>query len=153
MAGIEEGKGAAVKLIESGKAERKLREIIAAQGGNPEVRPDDIKIGNEHERFFSSQSGRVTFISNATIAQIAREAGAPKDKGAGVLLRAKLGDKVKEGESLFDIYAERNWKMEAAVALAESLRPIEVGRRVEESMLIERIPMRTPPKKPFVLER
>jgi AMP phosphorylase len=153
MAGIENGKNAATRLIKSGKAERKLREIISAQGGDPEVKPEDMRIGDKHERFSSDRRGRVTSISNTAIAQIAREAGAPKDKGAGVLLKVKLDDEISKGEGIFDIYAERNWKMEAAVALAESLKPIGVGRRVEGRMLIDRIPMKVTPKKPFVLER
>ena len=92
-------------------------------------------------------------ISNSSIVQIAREAGAPKDRGAGVLLKVKLGDEVSKGEPIFEIYADKNWKMEDAVALAENLRPIGLSRRIEERMLICRIPTRISPKKPFVLER
>lgn len=153
MAGVNDGESAATRLIKSGEAERKLREIISAQGGNPEIKPGDIKIGDKHEGVLSKQKGRVTWISNDIIAQIAREAGAPKDKGAGILLKVKLGNKVSKGESLFDIYAEKSWKMEIAVALAESLRPVVVGKRIEERMLIDRIPMKVILKKPFVLER
>jgi len=153
MAGLERGKSTAAKLVRSGKAERKLREIISAQGGDPEIKPDGIAIGDKHEKFSSDRRGRVTSISNASIAQIAREAGAPKDKGAGVLLKAKLGDEVAKGESLFDIYAEKSWKMEVAVALAESLSPIGVGKRIEGRMLVDRIPMKVATKKPFLLER
>jgi len=153
MAGIGDGKGGADRLIRSGKAERKLREIVSAQGGDAEIKPEDIKIGNKHETVTADQLGRVTRISNAAIAQIAREAGAPKDKGAGVLLKVKLGDKVSKGESLFDIYAERSWKMEAARTLAKSIQPIRVDKRTEWKVLIDRIPMRITPEKPFVLER
>jgi AMP phosphorylase len=153
MAGIDNGKSVATRLIKSKKAEKKLREIISAQGGDPEIKPEDIRIGDKHEKFPSEQRGIVTWISNAIIAQIAREAGAPKDKGSGVLLKVKVGDEVSKGESLFEIYSEKSWKMGATVALAESLKPIGVGRRVEERMLIDRIPMKVTPKKSFVLER
>ncbi|RLI32972.1 AMP phosphorylase, partial [Candidatus Bathyarchaeota archaeon] len=153
MAGIEDGKAMATHLVEAGEAEGKLREIISAQGGDPEVMPEDIEIGEKCEVITSDQRGRVVAISNSAVAHIAREAGAPKDKGAGVLLKVKLGDEVSEGEPLFEIYAERGWKMEAAVSLAESLRPIRLSRRIEERMLIERFPKRFPPKEPFLLER
>ena len=47
MMGISNGTQKAKEIIKSGKAEKKLREIIAAQGGNPEVRPEDIETGPE----------------------------------------------------------------------------------------------------------
>jgi AMP phosphorylase len=131
----------------------KLREIISAQGGDSETKPEDIKVGDLIEEIVSDRSGRVIWISNSAIAQIAREAGAPKDKGAGVLLEAKLGDEVSKGENLFKIYAERNWKMEAAITLTETLRPIELSKRIEERILIDRLPIKVSPLKPFLLER
>ena len=73
--------------------------------------------------------------------------------GVEVLLKVKLGDRVSKGESLFNIYAEKNWKMDTAITLAESLEPIGVGKRVEDRMLINRIPMKIASKKPFMLER
>lgn len=42
MAGKSDGKKLATEVLRSGKAESKLREIIAAQGGNPKVNPEDI---------------------------------------------------------------------------------------------------------------
>jgi thymidine phosphorylase len=40
------------------------------------------------------------------MARIARLAGAPMDKGAGVDLYRKVGDSVAEGEPLYAIHAE-----------------------------------------------
>ena len=40
------------------------------------------------------------------MAHIARLAGAPMDKGAGVDLYKKVGDSVDKGEALYAIYAE-----------------------------------------------
>ena len=80
------------------------------------------------------------WISNSALVRIAREAGAPKDKGAGVVLKVKLGDEVSTAESLFEIYAERDWKMEAAISLAGDLKPIGLSRRIEDRMLIDRLP-------------
>ena len=34
-----------MKILSSGKAERKMREIIGAQGGNLEVKPEELPIG------------------------------------------------------------------------------------------------------------
>src|SRR3990170_1228201 len=42
MVGVEGGRQRAENVLQSGRAEKKLREIIEAQGGNPRVKPDEI---------------------------------------------------------------------------------------------------------------
>ena len=153
MVGLEDGKAKAKEILKSGKAERKLREIIEAQGGNPEVKPEDIKVGDKKAEVTTDRDGRVLWINNKYIAQVAREAGAPKDKGAGVLLKVKLGDYIKKGEVLFEIYAERNTRLESAVEMAEKLQPVGLSKKPEERMLMDRIPKPTVHKKTFILER
>jgi AMP phosphorylase len=54
-------------------------------------------------KIHSTKEGYVTHIRNKAIVQIARAAGAPKDKGAGILLNVTKGIKVKEGDLLFEI--------------------------------------------------
>jgi len=153
MMNVKDGKDAAQTLLKSGKAEKKFREIIAAQGGNPEVTPDDIEVGDKTTHFVSNVDSRVVWINNVAVAQIAREAGAPKEKGAGVLLRAKLGDQVKKGDPLLTIYSRQNQKLEAALALAEKLEPVGLSKRYGEKMLLGRVPTKIPPEKVFVFER
>jgi len=41
------GRSAAEKLLTSGRAKKKMMEIIEAQGGDPNVMPDDIKTGRQ----------------------------------------------------------------------------------------------------------
>lgn len=153
MMGFRDGKREAEKILQSGKAERKLREIIEAQGGNPKIQPEDVKIGDKCAEVVSDKDGRVLWINNQYIAQIAREAGAPKEKGAGVKLKAKLGDQVKKGEVLFEIYAERSTKLESALKLTENLKPFGVGKRWEEQMLIDTVPTEIRHPKAFLIER
>ncbi len=153
MAGLEEGRQAASDLLRTGKADKKLREIIAAQGGNPEVEADEIHVGNHVEALVSDRNGRVLWINNGDIAQVARAAGAPKDKGAGLLLRAKIGDEVAKGDPLMEIYAERAQKLEEAFSTAETLKPIGLERGPEEMMLIDRIPAKAIHEKTFLIER
>lgn len=153
MMGEADGKLKAEELLKSGKAEQKLREIIQAQGGNPKIKPEEVKVGEKKAEITTNVEGRVLSINNVDIAKIAREAGAPKEKGAGVLLKAKLGDHVDKGDALFDIYAERTVKLEAAVELADRLQPLSLGRKPEGRMMIDQVPTRVVSKKPFILER
>jgi len=153
MVGLTNGKGKAEGVLKTGKAEQKLREIIEAQGGKPNIRPEDIKIGEKTAEIRAEKDGRVLWVNNQGIAQTAREAGAPKEKGAGVILKAKLGDSVKKGDVLVEICAERNTKLEAAEKLAETLQLIGIGKRLGEPMLIDQIPAETAHPRSFTIER
>ncbi len=129
------GKAAAEAALESGRAERKLREIVDAQGGDPSVGPEDVPVGEKSTEVRSTADGYVTRVYNSAVAAVARAAGAPEEKGAGVLLHAKQGYKVRRGDVLFEIYAERESRLTEALALASELRPVMV-----EGMLLRRIP-------------
>ena len=154
MMGAKDGIQEANKILKSGKAEEKLREIIAAQGGDPDVKPEDIEVGNKVTEIRSEETGRVQWINNRAMAQIAREAGAPKTKGAGVLLKKKLGDKVAKGDVMYQIYSESAQKLESALLLAQNLNPVGVTGKLGEKMLVDRIPSKKIYyEKPFMLER
>lgn len=151
MIGIENGKKHAVESLKSGKAERKFREIIEAQGGDPEVKLDDIEVGDERFTVCSDRDGYILWIDNTSLVEVARLAGAPKDKGAGLVLHKKVGDKVEKDEPLFTIYSERNVKLQRAIDAFSQEGFMGVGDRME--MLIHEVKERPVTKKAFVLER
>jgi len=154
MAGEEEnGRQKAEDLISSGKAVQKLRQIIEAQGGNPNVTPEQIPIGSEHAAVLSEERGRVLWINTDDIVQVARAAGTPKEKGAGIVLNAKIGDSVAKGAPLFEIYAERASKLATALAIAKKLQPVVLSRKPEEKMLLDQFPAKTPAQPAFSLDR
>jgi AMP phosphorylase len=153
MVGVEGGRQKAENVLQSGRAERKLREIIEAQGGNPRVKPEEIPVGEKKAEVTADKAGRVLWISTEDIIRIAREAGAPREKGAGVVLKAKLGDALKKDGVLFEIYAERSSTLELALELAKNLQPVVLSKRPEERMLLDRIPEKIASEKPFMLER
>lgn len=153
MVGVEKGRSEAQRILESGKAEEKLREIIEAQGGNSDVSPEEIRVGGHVSEIRSEEKGEILWIDNQVIAQIAKTAGAPKDKGAGMLLKGKIGDRVKKKGLVFEIFAENASKLEAAISLVEFLRPLGIGERVEREMLIDRVPMKEEHRRFFTIER
>ena len=154
MMGINNSAEEAKELLRSGRAEKKLREIIAAQGGDPDVKPEDIEVGDKTVDILSEGTGSVQWINNRAVAQLAREAGAPKTEGAGVLLNKKLGDKVKKGDVLYTIFSESGLKLETATQLAEKLNPFGVTGKFGENMLVDRIPSKKVSyEKRFMFER
>lgn len=127
----------AKEILKSGKAYKKMREIIEVQGGNPDVKPDELPIGDYHYEVYAPVDGFVTDVSNTAIASIARAAGAPKDKGAGVIIHVKRGRIVHKGDKILDIYAERATRLQDAVSILHNTRPIII-----EGMLLKTIPER-----------
>ncbi len=124
------------KILDSGLALKKFNEIIIAQNGDPK-KDFQKMLGRYKESICADTSGTIEQISNTAISKIARLAGAPKDKGAGVYLYFKKGQKVNRGEKLFDIYAEKKHKLKNALDKANSCRVYIVGPK--ENMLIEEI--------------
>jgi len=136
------GKGnvaTAKKILNSGMAEKKLRQIIGAQGGNPKIMPDDIPFADYKISIKSDSGGIVTGISDDKIAYVARVAGAPKDKLAGIMLNKKIGDRVKKGDVLFTIFAEKKQKLSKAYKAARSMHIFYILDHKERKMLIERV--------------
>jgi thymidine phosphorylase len=89
-------------ILESGRALAKMRAIIAAQGAAEKV----YEVGPLSTEVTADRDGVVVSIDNLRMARIARLAGAPMDKGAGVDLCRKVGDEVRQGDALYAIYAD-----------------------------------------------
>lgn len=137
MAGItRDGYEEAQSILKSGRALEKFRQIVEAQGGKENITADDAPIGKLKREITANKSGYVNLIDNRAIVKIAREAGAPYDKGAGVVIAKKAGQPVEKGELIYTIYADHERKMMDAELLARRLKPVRV-----ESMVLHRIPM------------
>ncbi len=150
MGGMKNAEAKARHIITSGKAGRKLKQIIAAQGGDPDIKSTEIKVGTERCKVTSNFSGRVWWISNKALVHIAKSAGAPRDKGAGIFLHKKIGDRVRKGSTLFEIFAEKPYKMKAALKAAQGHEIMGIGSHY--NMVLKRIPEEEH-EKTFILER
>ena len=88
-------------ILESGRALAQMNAIIDAQGRRAS-RPSRARWCSTSP---AAPSGVVVAIDNLRLARIARLAGAPQVPGAGVDLRARLGDAVRAGEPLYRMHA------------------------------------------------
>jgi AMP phosphorylase len=129
------GKDVAKDILFSGKALIKMREIIEAQGGDPSIKPEELPVGQHRIDIKAPCDGFVTNVSNNAICAIARATGVPIEKGAGVVLRWKRGNKVKKNDVLLEIYAERGSKLTEAYNMALKTTPVTI-----EGMLLHKIP-------------
>jgi AMP phosphorylase len=120
----KKGKGAelARKILESGQAFNKFKEIISAQGKKDGfLREAKLK----HE-IKSSKTGAVKSIDNKSINYLARILGCPIDKASGIYLYKHRNDKVCKGENLLTLYSESDKKLKEALAFFRESKPIEI---------------------------
>jgi AMP phosphorylase len=135
MGGIPDGPAKAREILSSGQALAKFRQIVEAQGGKKDLASDDIPMGRFVHDVKAVRSGYVHSINNKDLVAIARAAGAPADKGAGILLFRKKGQRAEKGELLFQIYADNQAKADRARDIAIKLEPMDI-----EGMLIKKVP-------------
>lgn len=129
------GQKLAKEILRSGKAYETMKTIIEIQGGNPNILPEEIKLGPYIKEFNAIRGGHITGVNNAIINQIAKAAGCPFSKSSGVEIIKKQGARIKEGDLVFRIYSESQSKLKRAEKIYNSMGgPIILG-----GMMIERI--------------
>ncbi|MEK6976495.1 MAG: thymidine phosphorylase [Candidatus Thermoplasmatota archaeon] len=120
VARVGEGQAAAARLLADGSALRKLLEILRAQGGDPTVRSDKIQAGAHTFDAMALRDCRFE-LDNASAVALARAAGAPHAKGAGLLLLHELGEPIKAGQPAFRVHAETSFRLANAWDAAQAL--------------------------------
>ncbi len=111
---LEEARVMLEEVIANGKALEVMKQFIEAQGGNPAV-VDDVSLlpqAKFTKEVPSPKEGYVSFMEADEIGTAAMVLGAGRatkeseiDLAVGIVLHKKVGDFVKEGESLATIYA------------------------------------------------
>ena len=100
-------------ILDDGRALGKFERICDAQGGmrEPPVAPRTHTIEAPH-------AGIVSGIDNRRLARVAKLAGAPVAKAAGLEISVRLGDAVAPGQPLFTLHAATPGELEYALAFA-----------------------------------
>ncbi len=101
-------------ILESGHALKKLKEIIKAQGGDPEINSDKLKPGKFSYAVNAKHDGHVTQINSKNATVIAKILGAPKYKKSGIYLNRKIGEAVSPHCPLYTLYSESAYNLKEA---------------------------------------
>ncbi|MEH6952756.1 thymidine phosphorylase family protein (plasmid) [Nitrobacter sp. NHB1] len=124
------GYARARELLDSGAALKQMQEIIDAQG--PSTCCTDL--GKLTFDVTASRDGFVSSIDCLQLNRLARTAGAPIDKGAGIRLFKKLGDRVQQGEPLYRIYAFDQSEHDLAAAGTKINTAYKIGSEQASSL-------------------
>lgn len=114
-------------ILDSGRALKKMNDIIQAQGSRhfDANRPE---LGRLSFEIRAHGAGVVSGIDNLQLARIARLAGAPKVREAGVDLLRKLGDEVQDGDLLYRVHASYPADLEFARQACARSSAYRIGR-------------------------
>ena len=113
MSGLAEkgfGLKVAVNSLASGQALEKFKQICQLQGGIKE-----LKHATYTEDITSEKNGVITEMDNRKIARLAKLAGAPDAKTAGLFLHKIPGNQVNTGDVLMTIHAESKGQVSYAL--------------------------------------
>lgn len=117
----------AKKILKDGEAFLKMQEIIEEQGGNPKIDSEDLKPGEISIKIKSTKNGVVKRINSKNITVIGRLLGAPKQKGSGIYLNKKIGEKVAKNDTICTLYSESMYNLKNGKRSAEKYPLITVS--------------------------
>ena len=117
LTGLTASHGAALAAdaVQDGRAWRKFQRICEAQGG---MRTPPVS--RYRKPIAAARSGRLEAIDNRKIAKLAKLAGAPDAKAAGVDLHVRLGDIAVAGEPLCTVHSEAPGELDYAMSYASA---------------------------------
>jgi AMP phosphorylase len=115
------GEKLAREILESGKAFEKFKQIIEAQAGKiKELKPAKFK-----KDIFAKKNLKVKSIDNKKINSLARAAGCPSDKFAGLQIFISVGQKLKKKQKMMTIYAQSEPRLREAIKFYKKSNPIK----------------------------
>ncbi len=128
---VDEGIYVAKEMISSGKAFDKFLEIAEAQGADISYlkKPEKYPKAKITEKIYADKSGYLKSVNNYELGMASLELGAGRlkaedkiDPKAGIIFHAKIGDKIKKGTLLAELFTDDETKIETAkVRITKSL--------------------------------
>jgi thymidine phosphorylase len=109
------GLSVAAEMLDSGKAWEKFQRICEAQGG---MRMPPV--ADHTQDVLAAEPGQLKAIDNRRLAKIAKLAGAPEDKAAGVFVHARLDDRIDRHRPLYTIHADSPGELDYALHYARA---------------------------------
>lgn len=143
---IEEAREIAQSRLLDGSGYRKLKEVIEAQGGNPQVldRFDLLPNATGVREITSPRAGYVTAIDAEDIGRASAMIGAGRDTkedaidlAVGVILEVKTGQKIDAGSVLCRLYHTREDDLDEAAQLVEDAFRISTAMPEERALILE----------------
>jgi pyrimidine-nucleoside phosphorylase len=146
VASLEEARHTAEKHLVDGSAYKKFKDVVAAQGGNPQALDKFELLPNATgmREVTSPRAGYVSTIHAEDIGMASNMIGAGRDKkedaidpAVGIILEVKVGEKVDAGSVLCRLYYTKEDHVEEAADRVEDAFRISGQKPDERELILE----------------
>jgi len=143
---LDEARELATSKLLDGSGYRKFKDVIAAQGGNPQVldRFELLPNATGAQEITTARGGYVSGIDAELIGQASSMIGAGRntkedsiDPAVGVILEVKVGQKIDSGSILCRIYYTSEEHLEEAAELVEGAFKISQQPTDERDLILD----------------
>lgn len=141
---VERGTEMLLEALLSGAGLKKFAELIEAQGGNPEVayKPELLPRAPKSSLITAGRAGYIQKIYAERVGNAARALGAGRerkeddiDPSVGILMKARLSDRVEAGQPLMEVRFSDRSDMARATDLLEGAMEIGDAPAVKPSLI------------------
>jgi pyrimidine-nucleoside phosphorylase len=145
---VAEGKQESAKLLASGKALERFREMVELQGGDPRVvdDPKTLPQARHSQQVLSAKDGFIASLQCEQVGTACVILGGGRerkedsvDPAVGIVLHRKVGDRVAVGEPIATIDYNSGSRVERAQQLLEESFGISDSPPSEKRLLIHRV--------------
>jgi pyrimidine-nucleoside phosphorylase len=143
---LEEARQTAEKHLVDGSAYKLLKQVVAAQGGNPQALDKFELLPNATgmREITSPRAGYVSSIDAQDIGASSNMIGAGRDKkedsidpAVGIILEVKMGEKVDAGSVLCRLYYTKEDRVDEAAEMVEDAFHISSQKPDERELILE----------------
>ena len=129
--------------LRNGKAMDKWRQMISAQGGNPDA---ELPKAKHSHQIVATESGYVSRLDALEVGVASWRLGAGRERkedavqfGAGIELNVQIGSKVEAGQPLMTLFTDTEEKFERAIELASGAVEISNSSVAQRKLILGRI--------------
>jgi pyrimidine-nucleoside phosphorylase len=146
VATLDEARRLAEQHLVDGSAYKKFKQVVAAQGGNPQALDKFELLPNATgmREITSPRGGYVSLIDAEDIGVASNMIGAGRDKkedaidpAVGIILEVKVGEKVDAGSVLCRLYYTKEDRVEEAADMVEDAFRISAQKPDERELILE----------------
>ena len=143
---LDEARRAAEQHLVDGSGYKKLKQVVAAQGGNPQAldRFELLPNATGMREIASPRGGYVSIIDARDIGAASNMIGAGRDRkedaidpAVGIILEVKIGEKVEAGSVLCRLYYTKEDRVEEAAGMVEDAFRISAQKPDERELILE----------------
>jgi thymidine phosphorylase len=129
--------------LRNGKAMDKWRQMISAQGGNPDA---ELPKAKHSHQILATESGFISRLDALEVGVASWRLGAGRERkedavqfGAGVVLNVQIGSRIEAGQPLMTLFTDTEEKFARAIELASGAVEISNSSVAQRKLILGRI--------------